>query len=513
MVLLDMSIKDCTLQFGEHSVPYLVFPPDEPYFRGRSLTNALSYVSSARALERLTPRFRSSLSELFDTKGTPNASAFLSNVQCHPTDFGGELTQPPLDHNDAKSTWVNEQGLYQLILGSEKEEAEQFKEWVVSEVLPSIRKTGSFSFGLHAEEKALMMVYKERRVLYMGSIGLHDGQELVKFGTTENIARRTSENKRDFQNFRLKVVIATENHKAVEDAFKAHDAINVVRTKKTINGKTHTELFVTSDRFTLEDAEAVAKLLAIEQDITGSGNTRRLMAHVQQDVTRQREKEQHLLEMRRLDLENRRIDLEMRKLDLQSQKLSKMDEAQEVASLAEQGCTESEVTGTRQNAEQTCPAHDVADAAQTVQPGDPSRHVSRSNFVSFDLPCDDTRSFSGIQRTDERGVVLAEFATVGRAAASVDARADQISRAIKKRTSLKGCWWRIKPVTISFDPSTLISRSGQARSVEQTSMDGQVIHIYNSTKEVAAILNVNTSTLLRAMQEGATYKGYRWRQL
>lgn len=40
---------------------------------------------------------------------------------------------------------VNESGRYSLIMGSRKPEAKKFKKWVTSEVLPSIRKTGSYS--------------------------------------------------------------------------------------------------------------------------------------------------------------------------------------------------------------------------------------------------------------------------------------------------------------------------------------------------------------------------------
>lgn len=39
---------------------------------------------------------------------------------------------------------VNESGLYSLIFGSKLESAKKFKKWVTSEVLPSIRKTGSY---------------------------------------------------------------------------------------------------------------------------------------------------------------------------------------------------------------------------------------------------------------------------------------------------------------------------------------------------------------------------------
>ena len=41
-------------------------------------------------------------------------------------------------------TVINESGLYTLIFGSKLESAKRFKRWVTSEVLPSIRKTGSY---------------------------------------------------------------------------------------------------------------------------------------------------------------------------------------------------------------------------------------------------------------------------------------------------------------------------------------------------------------------------------
>lgn len=40
---------------------------------------------------------------------------------------------------------INESGLYAAIFGSKQENAKKFKKWVTSEILPSIRKTGSYS--------------------------------------------------------------------------------------------------------------------------------------------------------------------------------------------------------------------------------------------------------------------------------------------------------------------------------------------------------------------------------
>lgn len=41
-------------------------------------------------------------------------------------------------------TIINESGVYALIFGSRLPSAKRFKRWVTSEVLPSIRKTGSY---------------------------------------------------------------------------------------------------------------------------------------------------------------------------------------------------------------------------------------------------------------------------------------------------------------------------------------------------------------------------------
>ncbi len=45
---------------------------------------------------------------------------------------------------DQDMTTVNEPGLYALILGSRKAEAKRFKRWVTHDVIPAIRKTGSY---------------------------------------------------------------------------------------------------------------------------------------------------------------------------------------------------------------------------------------------------------------------------------------------------------------------------------------------------------------------------------
>lgn len=64
-----------------------------------------------------------------------------------------------------KTAVVYESGLYALIFTSRKEEAKAFKKWVTSEVLPSIRKTGTYRLKqrLHYQQKGLSPEWIEKR--------------------------------------------------------------------------------------------------------------------------------------------------------------------------------------------------------------------------------------------------------------------------------------------------------------------------------------------------------------
>lgn len=56
-----------------------------------------------------------------------------------------------------QALFVNEDGLYDVILESRKPEAKKFRKWVTSEVLPSIRKTGGFiAAGVEDTDEEIM---------------------------------------------------------------------------------------------------------------------------------------------------------------------------------------------------------------------------------------------------------------------------------------------------------------------------------------------------------------------
>lgn len=85
-----------------------------------------------------------------------------------------------------KVNYVNESGLYDLVLRSRKKEALNFRRWVTSEVLPTIRKTGSYSIPKKLKDEST----KNRKLL---------ASEWKKCGITNEYGYLTIEEYRQLQ--------------------------------------------------------------------------------------------------------------------------------------------------------------------------------------------------------------------------------------------------------------------------------------------------------------------------
>ena len=93
----------------------------EPWFKGKVVANALGYINTKLAiLDHVENDDKKKMEEL---RG---------------------IVSLPLDYNTRNTIFINESGLYSLILKSNMPEAKRFQMWITKEVLPSIRKTGSY---------------------------------------------------------------------------------------------------------------------------------------------------------------------------------------------------------------------------------------------------------------------------------------------------------------------------------------------------------------------------------
>lgn len=102
---------------------------NEPWFVGKDVAEVLGYSNTRDALlSHVDPEDKNTVAISDGKRGNPN------------------------------QVIINESGLYSLIIGSRLESAKKFKHWVTSEVLPSIRQTGSYHLqNLSTEMKAILM--------------------------------------------------------------------------------------------------------------------------------------------------------------------------------------------------------------------------------------------------------------------------------------------------------------------------------------------------------------------
>ena len=87
---------------------------NEPWFVGKDVADILEYQNGSRDINRHVDEEDRRKKMIFD--GTQNKETIV----------------------------INESGLYSLILGSKLPTAKQFKHWITADVIPSIRKTGSY---------------------------------------------------------------------------------------------------------------------------------------------------------------------------------------------------------------------------------------------------------------------------------------------------------------------------------------------------------------------------------
>ena len=78
----------------------------------------------------------------------------LANKQLNPK--GVEKIYTPTKGGKQELIFIDEANLYRVIFRSNKKEAIDFQNWVFEEVLPSIRKTGSYSLTLNKQQQYLI---------------------------------------------------------------------------------------------------------------------------------------------------------------------------------------------------------------------------------------------------------------------------------------------------------------------------------------------------------------------
>ena len=117
----------------------------EPWFIAKEVATILGYDDTTRAINRNVDEEDQKLLSCNECKLLfGEVTETIENSD----NFRGDINNTPenlIKINNFGMKFINESGLYSLIMSSKKPEAKVFKRWVTSEVLPSIRKTGSYN--------------------------------------------------------------------------------------------------------------------------------------------------------------------------------------------------------------------------------------------------------------------------------------------------------------------------------------------------------------------------------
>lgn len=207
---------------------------NEPYFVGKDVASILGYKEPRSAVSKKVDEEDRGVSKIATPSGTQ------------------------------EMTVINESGLYSLILSSKLPSAKKFKRWVTSEVLPTIRKSGTYAIAntkvdkltdMEVETKlnnsqtrkanSLMRMHKQcndpivKELLFKKAIETLTGKKLIdntrktysaeeigkKFGISANRVGRIA-NANNLKTEQYGEVVATEyNDKAQGSTFRYYDTV------------------------------------------------------------------------------------------------------------------------------------------------------------------------------------------------------------------------------------------------------------------------------------------------
>lgn len=124
---------------------------NEPYFVGKDVADILEYTNTAKA------------------------------IRDHVDDEDKLTERIVLSGQNREVIFINESGLYSLILSSKMPNARKFKHWVTSEVLPSIRKHGMYATEeLINNPDLLISVAKELKAERERNKALQEDNEIMR---------------------------------------------------------------------------------------------------------------------------------------------------------------------------------------------------------------------------------------------------------------------------------------------------------------------------------------------
>lgn len=187
MEAIFRTLKKNYIRYGKKSIIVIIDVDDNIWFRANDVAEALEYKSAKPALRRHV--------EMQDIIS-------LRDIESE--------QKIKLKGMHSQTVFINEGGLYDLMIGSQLPKAKEFKRWITHEILPSIRKYGKYiqkeEYGkkyseimkkinkLEKENLRMQQDLKKEKYPTGGVVYVidysDDDKEVYRIGMTQNMNRR-----------------------------------------------------------------------------------------------------------------------------------------------------------------------------------------------------------------------------------------------------------------------------------------------------------------------------------
>jgi prophage antirepressor-like protein len=176
------------------------------WFRGNDVATALGFRDPRKAVAR----------HVASHHKRPKGALLGRELNSLPPEGSeSESEDGGLDHNSNIEWWVDEPGMYALAFGSKKPAAAAFRDWVYSEVLPSIRRTGTYTdprrqeldnerlaidnraAAAHAQQLEIENVVRARQALLDAYGQLDDAQDWAFHDRMSNVLNSEAPNNQE----------------------------------------------------------------------------------------------------------------------------------------------------------------------------------------------------------------------------------------------------------------------------------------------------------------------------
>lgn len=224
----------------------------EPWFIAKEVATLLGYENTSRSVNDHVDELDQKMLSRSECEILFNQNITDSETIENTDDLKGTISVPLENTTNISNRgmkFINESGLYTLIARSNKPEARKFQRWVTSEVLPSIRKTGSYGLQIDKHDLLLLNISKaktpEERALAIS--------ELEQYHEDEKHALKAENEQLEADN----EILTQERDKAIQTKQQISDsktakALGRVGGLVTANNRLKDELYGNRNRRTIK---------------------------------------------------------------------------------------------------------------------------------------------------------------------------------------------------------------------------------------------------------------------